>query len=71
MPSRQYANAQGLLSTMRVFEYSASLLHVGPNGELYRPGEESMTVNPTPLDQSTKMAALAHFQTRAEAVLHG
>lgn len=62
---------QGLLSTMRIFENETSHMHVGVDGELYRPGTEPLTVNPAPMDQMSKLAALAYFETRAQAALQG
>ena len=60
---------QGLLSTMRVFEHEASLMHVGVDGELYAPAVEPMTVNPTPMEIMSKLAVLAYFETRAKVAL--
>jgi len=60
---------QGLLSTKRLFENTASLIHVGLDGELYPHGEmRDLVVNSEPMNIATKLAVFSYFSMRAEAV---
>lgn len=60
---------QGWLSTQRIFENASTQLHIGVNGELYRPSPETHIVHPEPLDVVTKLMVLTYFQDRVDAVL--